>query len=80
VVSLIRASGATIAGVVIGLNRQERGSGERSAIEEVEADIGAPVISIIALDQIIDYLASKGDDSHLQRIERYRSQYGVVTS
>jgi orotate phosphoribosyltransferase len=77
VVSLIQAAGATVAGVVIGLNRQERGTGERSAIEEVEADIGAPVISIISLDQIIDYLTTKGDEHQLQRIERYRQQYGA---
>jgi orotate phosphoribosyltransferase len=78
VAGLIQAAGATVAGVVIGLNRQERGAGERSAVQDVEADIGAPVISIVALDQIIDYLQAKGDQQHLQRIERYRSQYGIA--
>ena len=78
VVGIIKAAGAQVAGVVIGLNRQERGKGEQSAIEEVELEIGAPIISIITLDQIIDYLRNQGDEQHLHRIERYRAQYGIA--
>jgi len=78
-VEIITAAGASVAGVVIGLNRQERGKGEQSAVEEIEREIGAPIIGIVALDQIIDYLRNKGDEQHLQRIERYRAQYGIAS-
>lgn len=75
---LIRAAGAEPAGVLIGLNRQERGKGERSAIQEVEAQYGIPVISIVNLDDVIAYL--KADPSQatiVAEIEAYRAQYGV---
>ncbi len=78
VMSVIEDNGAEAAGVVIGLNRQERGNGELSAIQEVEQDYNVPVISIVDLEQIVDYLGGK--DEHAQnvaKIEAYRQQYGV---
>ncbi|WP_114416842.1 orotate phosphoribosyltransferase [Marinospirillum perlucidum] len=78
VLPLIEEAGATLAGVVIALNRQERGQGERSAIQEVEQDLGVPVASIISLENIIDYLNASSDlQSHAQSIENYRQKYGV---
>lgn len=56
VVHIVQAADARPAAVVIGLDRQERGRGDRSAIQEVEQDCGIPVISIIRLDDIIDYI------------------------
>ncbi|MBF7728727.1 orotate phosphoribosyltransferase [Pseudomonas sp. N040] len=78
VMQIIQAQGATAAGVLIALNRQERGKGELSAIQEVEQDFGMPVVSIVSLDQLIVYLA--GDASlkqYLPAVEAYRAQYGV---
>ncbi|WP_226500782.1 orotate phosphoribosyltransferase [Pseudomonas sp. MWU16-30322] len=70
--------GAKAAGVLIALNRQERGNGELSAIQEVERDFGIPVISIVSLNQVLEFLA---DDTqlkqHLPAVEAYRAQFGV---
>ncbi|MCU7851475.1 MAG: orotate phosphoribosyltransferase [Candidatus Thiodiazotropha sp. (ex Monitilora ramsayi)] len=77
-VDIIQGLQATPAGVVIALDRQERGQGERSAIQEVESDYGMPVTAIVHLEQLVEYLEQKkdsGDD--LQRIRAYRETYGV---
>lgn len=78
VLPLIEKAGAQVAGVVIALDRQERGQGERSAIQEVEQDLGIPVTSIITLDNIFEYLnASTSLQSYAKDIENYRQNYGV---
>ncbi|SDU38559.1 orotate phosphoribosyltransferase [Pseudomonas pohangensis] len=78
VMQIIQAQGAKAAGVLIALNRQERGKGELSAIQEVERDFGMPVVSIINLDQLIVYLAEDASLKHyLPAVEAYRTQYGV---
>lgn len=77
IVELIRQAGAEPAGVIIGLNRQERGRGELSAIQEVERDYGIPVFSIVNLDHILQFLEQRGALDDLARVERYRDQYGV---
>lgn len=75
---IIRAAGASAAGVVIALNRQERGKGDRSAIQEVEQDMGIPVISIAALDQLVEYLENQpGRAEQVAAIRAYRAEYGV---
>ncbi|MCU7844128.1 MAG: orotate phosphoribosyltransferase [Candidatus Thiodiazotropha sp. (ex Monitilora ramsayi)] len=77
-VDIIRQEQATPAGVVIALDRQERGQGERSAIQEVESDYGMPVSAIVRLEHLIEYLEEKQDaDESLQRIHTYRETYGV---
>ena len=76
--NLIDAVGATAAGVVIALDRQERGTGERSAIQEVEQDYSIPVKAIIQLENITEYLVQQGQDEvTVQRIAEYRQQYGI---
>lgn len=62
VAAMVDAAGATLAGVAIGLNRQERGAGELSAIQEIEARWGIPVLSIICLDDLITYLEDTAGD------------------
>lgn len=77
-VELIRAAGATPCGVVIALDRMERGSGELSAVQEVQQTYGIPVVSIVDLDSIMQYLQDRGDLVHyLQAVQSYRTQYGV---
>ncbi len=76
-VEIIQAQQATPAGVVIALDRQERGQGERSAIQEVESDYGMPVSAIVRLEHLIVYLGEKNDQEALLRIQDYRDQYGV---
>ena len=78
VMQIIQAQGATAAGVVIALNRQERGNGELSAIQEVERDFGIPVVSIVSLNQVLEYLADDVElKQHLPAVEAYRAQYGI---
>lgn len=75
---IIRAAGAEPAGVVISLDRQERGQGERSAIQEIEQDAGIPVISIVGLAQLIDFIGDSPElAEHLPAIRAYRERYGI---
>lgn len=83
VMQIIEPSPATLAGVMVALDRQERGRGELSAIQEVERDFGVPVASIITLADLIAFLREKSADvpdykEHLAAIERYRDEYGVA--
>ena len=76
--SLIEQHNAKPAGVVIALDRQEKGQGEMSAIQEVERDYGIPVLSIITLADLVLYLNETGRSADLiSQIERYRERYGV---
>ncbi len=78
-VELIRAAGATPCGVVIALDRMERGSGELSAVQEVQHAYGIPVVSIVNLDSIMHYLQDRDDLVHnLRAVQSYRTQYGVA--
>lgn len=74
---IIEAAGAKPAGVVIALDRQERGKGETSAIQEVEQDYGIPVAAIARLENLVSYLAQSSDSEHLDNIRAYRAEYGV---
>ena len=77
VMDILAAQNAKPAAVVIGLDRQERGKGELSAIQEVERDYEIPVVNIVNLSDIISYLEHEGDNEKLEAVGRYRSQYGV---
>ena len=74
---IINANGAKTKGVVVALDRQEKGKGELSAIQEVEQYFGIAVVSIINLSHIVDYLKANNDKNTISRIESYRSQYGI---
>lgn len=79
VIAMITAAGAEVAGVVVGLNRQERGAGALSAIQELEQAHGTPVLSIIDMDHIISYLEAGGVGMRpaLEAMRQYRRKYGV---
>jgi len=74
---IIDVNGAKTKGMVVALDRQEKGKGELSAIQEVEQNFGISVVSIINLSHIIDYLKANNDKNIISRIESYRSQYGI---
>jgi len=77
-VQIIRAAGAAPCGVVIALDRMERGSGSQSAAQEVRSQFGIPVISIATLEDLTAFLGARADMArHLQAVERYRKEYGV---
>ena len=78
-VELIRASGATPAGVSIALDRQERGQGDTSAIQEVQQRFAMEVTSIVTLGDLVEYLRDRADmDANLHAIEAYRARYGIA--
>jgi orotate phosphoribosyltransferase len=75
---LIRAAGATPAAVLIALDRQERGQGELSAVQEVERNFGIPVVSVASLTDLIDYLSGHPElENKLAAVRAYRALYGI---
>ena len=78
-VNIIRAAGAMPAGVLIALDRMERGTGIFSAVQEVRDQFGIPVVSIATLDDLAAFLRAREDMAQqLRSVERYRKEYGVT--
>lgn len=78
-IEIIKAQGGILVGVIIALNRMERmkDEGGGSAIDDVEAAYGVPVLSIIDLNDLIGVLAGLGNDDDLRRVEEYKERYGA---
>jgi len=75
---IIKQNGADLSGVLIALDRQEKGKGELSAIQEVERDFNTAVISIVTLGDLVSYLKQNPDYAEfLPKVEAYRAQYGI---
>ena len=75
---IIAQQQASLAGVLIALDRQEKGKGELSAIQEVERDFTTQVVSIVSLEDLISYLQGQPEMAeHLTNIQAYREQYGI---
>ncbi|HET8730387.1 MAG TPA: orotate phosphoribosyltransferase [Moraxellaceae bacterium] len=78
VMTIITQAQAQAVGVFVALDRQERGKGELSAIQEVERDFRIPVISIVTLEHLVSYLEEQpGMAEHLDAVRRYRDEYGI---
>ncbi len=76
----ITAAGADVAGLVISLDRQERGQGPASAVQELQQALGIPVISIIGLDDLIDSLEESEEHAdYLESILEYRGKHGTIS-
>ncbi|RUO76713.1 orotate phosphoribosyltransferase [Pseudidiomarina taiwanensis] len=76
---IVQANQAELAGVLIALDRQEKGQGELSAIQEVERDFGAKVISIVSLNDVITYLQDSPElAEYLDQVRAYRATYGIA--
>ena len=76
-INLIKNAGAQPAGVVLALDRQERGQGTQSAVQEIRAMFGIPVVRIITLDHLIEYLEAGEDSEELASLRNHRRTYGV---
>jgi orotate phosphoribosyltransferase len=75
---IIKANSAQLAGVLIALDRQERGTGKLSAVQEVERDYSTKVFSIVTLNDVVEYLSEDPDNTNaIASINRYREQYGI---
>lgn len=79
VAGLVASSAASLSSVLVAVDRQERGSGDASAIQSVEADLGIRVYSIVSFGDIVDYLEESGRFAeHLGAVRRYRDEFGVA--
>jgi orotate phosphoribosyltransferase len=76
-IGIIKAAGAQPAGVVLALDRQERGQGTLSAVQEIRSAYGIPVIRIVTLDHLIEYLEAGGSSEELESLKSHRRTYGV---
>jgi orotate phosphoribosyltransferase len=76
-VEIIRAQGASPAGVLIALDREERGQGARSAVQEVRETLGLPVVSVLRLKDLLEHLEGTGQAELLESVRGYRDRYGV---
>ncbi|MGC3962262.1 MAG: orotate phosphoribosyltransferase [Rhodocyclaceae bacterium] len=77
-VEIIRREGAELAGVVIGMDRMERGTGSKSAVQEVQESLGVPVVAVATLRDLLSFIADSPDlAQHLPAVQRYRETYGV---
>jgi orotate phosphoribosyltransferase len=76
-VNLIKAAGAKPAGVVLALDRQERGLGSLSAVQEIQASFGIPVVRIITLDHLIEYMEAGEDSDELEALRNHRRTWCV---
>ncbi len=77
-VDIIRAAGATPAGIVLALDRQEKGAGELSAVQEIQQQYGLPVACIIRLADLIEHLRSSADSPDiLNAVQQYRDRFGI---
>jgi orotate phosphoribosyltransferase len=77
-IDTIQAAGAEPVAVVLALDRQERGQGDLSAVQEVEQQLQIPVTSILKLDDLIDYLEHAGAPEQLNAVRAYRTTYGIT--
>jgi orotate phosphoribosyltransferase len=78
-IELIRAHGAQPVAVLIALDRMERGQGEASAVQELQARFGVPVVAIATLDDLMAFIGAREDlKAHAPRVAAYRAQYGVA--
>lgn len=76
---IVEENGAKLAGIAISLDRQERGQGIQSAVQEVEQSYAIKVINIIGLEDVIEHIKTSLDDQKLiETINNYREQYGIV--
>lgn len=78
VLPLIESAGGRLVGVLTALDRQERGQGERSAVQELRAELGLPVLSLVTLADLEAWLAAGDDQTVLAQVRAYRAAYGAL--
>ena len=76
--AIIQAAGGETVGVAVALDRQERGQGDRSAIQEIEADFGLRVVNVASLEALIAFAEQRPEaQTHLPALRAYRQRYGA---
>lgn len=77
VVVLLEKSDAKVAGIIVALDRKEKGQSEQSAIQELAQSLNVPVLALVTMDDITEYVAKNGTQEELAKMQAYREQYGV---
>lgn len=77
VVEILDKVGASVAGIIVALDRKEKGQDKRSAVQQIHDDFGVPVYSLVDIDDIIEFVKATGESEHLAKMLEYREQYGV---
>ncbi len=78
VVEIVAAVGAEVSAIVVAIDRQERGTGDQSAVEQVQQELGVRVRALVTLDDVVAYLEESGDHAeHLDAVRAYREEFGV---
>lgn len=77
VVSILDSAGAKVAGIIVALDRKEKGHGEKSAIQELGDELNVPVLALVSFDDIMNYVAKNGTTDELAKMTAYREAYGV---
>ena len=78
VVSLLAKEGASVAGIIVALDRKEKGQGDKSAIQELADSLNVPVLALVTMDDITDYVAKHGSADQLANMQAYRERYGIA--
>lgn len=77
VLDILTQAGASVAGIIVALDRKEKGQSEQSAIQELAATLQIPVLTLVDMDDLIDYIEQSGEITQLAKMRHYRKQYGV---
>jgi orotate phosphoribosyltransferase len=78
IVDIVTDAGAEVASIVVAIDRQERGTGDVSAVQQVEQELGVRVQAIVGLDDVVEHLEETGRHSeHLDALRQYRDEYGA---
>ncbi len=77
VVEILDKAGASVTGIIVALDRKEKGQGDKSAIQELGESLGVPVLTLVTMDDITDYVATHGTAEQLSAMQAYRAQYGI---
>ena len=77
VVEILDKAGATVAGIIVALDRKEKGQGDKSAIQELGETLGVPVLALVTMDDIVSFVAANGTSDQLSAMQTYREQYGI---
>lgn len=78
VVTIMSQAGAKVAGIIVALDRKEKGQSDKSAIQELSQSLNVPVLALVTMDDITDYVANHGTADELAKMNAYREQYGVA--
>ncbi|OOR82725.1 orotate phosphoribosyltransferase [Moraxella canis] len=77
VIALLDKAGASVAGIIVALDRKEKGQGDQSAIQELAESLQVPVLALVTMDDIVEYVAKHGSQEELSQMQAYRAEYGV---